>query len=362
MKTINDVDKIIQKYERIKDSRLKRLLDFHNGNFPYLIAIDKPCSFYTNCRTIEDSFRSNLQDFEDALELSSDSLPFLEPWFGTGSYAQAFGSPYFWRDNESPACHYKYKKINEVADITKPTVKQGEIFKLIIDAISYFRNQTNSKLPICISDTQSAHDTATLILDAVEVFEASYTNPDILHSFLAKINQLIIEFTRLQFLAIGNCLAVPGHIMASSYVGGNGFSISDDNLAVSSPQVSEKFLIPYDELLGNEFGGLAIHSCGNWTHAMPLVSKMKSVKMIDCAISPEVDPNPNTPELVKKIFKNTNIIVQVRIGQNVDQEIKFVERVWDKDVRLVVKIAGDANNSLHQYQLVDSCLKNMYKL
>ncbi len=43
--------------------------------------------------------------------------------------------------------------------------------------------------------------------------------------------------------------------------------------------------LPPDDQIGAAFGGVAIHSCGNWGHTMPLVAKMKNLYMIDCTIS-----------------------------------------------------------------------------
>ncbi len=357
---MNDIKKVIDKYKRVEQKRLPGVIDFHNGDRPYLVCVSGPATFYTQCNTIEQSFNANINDFNIALDFSSDTIPYLEPWFGTGTYAQAFGSEYLWREGESPACHYKYHNIEEVRDIVKPDIKDGHIFKMVLDAIAYFRDKTQSSLPMCITDTQSAHDSATLILDAVEVFTASYSDPELLHGFLDKINRLIVEFTHAQIDALGECLVKPGHIMSATANVLKGISISDDNLAVGSPMVNEKFMLPYDDKLGETFGGVAIHSCGNWAHTMPIIARSPFVNMIDCAISPDIDPNPNDPALVREAFKGTNKIVQVRIGGDVDENIEYVKQICDKDIRLVVRVSGNVDKNQSQYDTVNSFLKKFY--
>ena len=47
--------------------------------------------------------------------------------------------------------------------------------------------------------------------------------------------------------------------------------------------------------IAREFGGLAIHSCGTWTHTMPLLAKFDKIYMFDCAVDRYGDPNPNMP-------------------------------------------------------------------
>lgn len=357
--TISAISEVVDKYEKIKARRIGKIEDFQSGKRPYLVSMTGSSTFYHNCNSIEDSFNANIADFENALDIPSDTLPHLEPWFGTGVYAEAFGCEYFWRQDESPAVRYAYKTLDEVKQIKKPSWRDGTIFKMVLDAIAMFKDRTEGRLPIALTDTQSAHDTATLILDATEVFVASYSDPETLRHFLGVINSLIIEFSRVQAERIGDCLALPGHIMSCSAVKGKGISISDDNLAVASPKVNEEFLLPYDDQLGEAFGGVAIHSCGNWGHSMNLVAKMKNIMMIDCAIA--ADPNPTLPEAIRDSFEKTNIIVQVRVGAEVEKIIGLLDRLWSADLRLIVRMTtAEAGQEERQYTIVNDFLREKY--
>jgi len=238
-----DVDRIIDTYEALRERRLPGILEFLAGRRPYLIHLTAPCEIYANCNSIRECFENGLADLAAALEVCCDCLPFLEPWFGTGAYAEAFGCEYLWREGESPACHYAWHKIEELRDVRKPDPSEGSILRMVLEAIEYFKERTKGRLPICLTDTQSPHDTATLILDAVEVFTAGYTEPETLGRFLQAITDLIIEFSRQQARALGDCLVLPGHIISSSVRQGSGISVSDDNLAVVSPAVAEQFLL-----------------------------------------------------------------------------------------------------------------------
>src|SRR3989339_1433084 len=134
---------IIDKYKRVRDQRLPAILNFQNGKRPFLIYVQYPKTSYVKCSSVEDSFQSNMADFNFSLNNPSHMLPYLEPWFGTGAYASAFGCEYVWRDNESPACHYAYKKIEQIAHIQKPDVNSSPILRMILDAIRYFRDKTS---------------------------------------------------------------------------------------------------------------------------------------------------------------------------------------------------------------------------
>lgn len=142
-----DMQLIIDKYEKAKEQWFARIMDFREGKRPFLVCIASPYTFYDNCNTVEDCFSANMYDFDKALDYPSDILPYLETWFGTGAYADAFGSKYEWHKGRSPACHYAYHKLDEIKDIRKPNIADGRIFKMILEAIEYFKDKTDGRLP-----------------------------------------------------------------------------------------------------------------------------------------------------------------------------------------------------------------------
>lgn len=355
-----EIAKVIDKYERAYENRIAKLEAFDAGLQPWLVSVVGSSTFYKNCHTVDESLNANLADFEKSLDIASDTLPFLEPWFGTGAYAEAFGCEYVWREGECPATRYAYKTLDEVRDLEKPRIKDGKIFTMVLDAIELFRTCTKGRLPMIMTDTQSAHDTATLILDAAEVFVASYSEPESLAKFLGIINELIADFSQAQIDAIGDSIARPGHIMSCTRTNGWGISISDDNLAVASPDVNSRFLLPYDEELGERFGGLAIHSCGNWGHTMPLVAGLKNIRMIDCALTKQADPNPNIPEVIRDNFRGSGITVQVRVGSDAEAALSQLERIWVPDLKLIVMLSGMEGQAERQYSLVNDFLMRKY--
>jgi len=309
----------------------------------------------------EKSFKGNIDAFSKNLEAVSDHLPYLEPWFGTGVYANAFGCEYVWREGEAPATHYKYHSIYDVKDIRMPLVKNSEIMQLVLNTISYFKEKTSGMLPIALTDTQSSFDTATLVLDASEVFIACYTEPEIIKHFMTCINDLIIEFSKMQQDLIGKNVAKPGHIMVSDPTL-SGISISDDNLAVSSPNINEIFPLPLDQKLADAFGGLAIHSCGNWVETMKLVRNMKNVNVIDFALDSSCDPNPNKPEDVRDAFSGSSIVLKARFGTKEMDNI--LNKLFDKSLRIIVEICGtkDINEKEKAYNQVKEKLISLYNI
>ena len=70
------------------------------------------------CNSIEEIYQNNIAYVDDKLQLDwTDDLPFLEPWIGTGVFANAFGCQYHFRDDNAPHVRYRYHKIEELRDV-----------------------------------------------------------------------------------------------------------------------------------------------------------------------------------------------------------------------------------------------------
>jgi len=354
-----DVKKVVDRYADQRAIREPRAASFFNGTRPYLIFQAPPNDWRS--RTPEQSFIENFNNISAALDVPSDHLPVMEPWFGTGVYANMYGCPYVWRENEAPAVHYKYHSVDEIRNITKPRWQDSEIARLVLDAIRYFKSKTGDAIPIALTDTQSASDTATLVLDASEVFAGCLLEPEAIMRFMRTINELVIEFSSVQMELIGDALAMPGHIMLNNK-GFKGISISDDNLAVASPKVNASFNLPLDEAIGHALGGIAIHSCGPWARSMPMLKdKSSTCVAIDCAIDNSCDPNPNAPEAVRDALAGLGIHAHVRLTCVTDKMLETVKRVLHPDLKLIVHPAFiDLPTAERNYEALDSLLSEFY--
>ena len=335
-----EIQILVEKFEHFRESRQPVIESFNRGERPFLV-VASPISYdaFFKCNSVEESFESNIRDFSINIEQPSDSLPFLEPWFGVGAYAEAFGAEYVWSPDTAPQSHPRWKSYDEHILLSDVDPYNARILKMILKGIRVLKERTGERLPIAVTDTQSAHDTATLLIDTCSVLEACYTNPDHLKSTLERINRLIIDFTRIQMEEIGPELLVrPGHIMSNSLAGGPWISVSDDNLIMNSADVNREFLLPYTDEIGRQFGGVAVHSCGNWAHTMPVLREFEHIRMIDCALEGESDPSPNKPEKVRDALTGTGIIVQARVGEDMEQADEVIRRLFSPGLRLILKI------------------------
>jgi hypothetical protein len=154
----------------------------------------------------------------------------------------------------------------------------------------------------------------------------------------------------------------PGHMMPS-IVGGTGISISDDKLAVSSPQVNRRLALPMNAQLAAQFDGLAIHSCGVWAHTMAMLSEFPKITAIECAVAHgrhDSEPNPNPPAAVRQAIVDSSIIVKARLPTDFEQAMAALDDLAAPHLRLVVEIGYSAEHVERNYRCITEKLEKIY--
>jgi uroporphyrinogen-III decarboxylase len=304
-----------------------------------VLMLEKAGSDYTKCRTPQESLACQLDAITRQMDIGGDHVPFLEPWFGVGVYANAFGAEYVWVENESPQTHYVVFDEKQAASLAPADVASAPAMRLVLDAIRYFLTETRGAIPIACTDTQSPFDTATLLWETSNFFTSIYTAPEIVHGLLSRITDVVEQFTRQQLALIGDAAARPGHIMASAS-GARGLSISDDNIVMVGPDEYEAVAVPYNNRLSRAFGGLAVHSCGNYERQLTALVKTEGLMVIDGAFSAALDPTPNTNlELFRDTLAGTGIILHARAHLDWPEVLK---RLYHPDLRLILSVPPPA--------------------
>jgi hypothetical protein len=334
-----DLEELSGLYLQRREEREPRLRRFWAGQTRSLVIQRPAYHLWGQCNTVEEVCGNNLRHMESWLTLPwTDELPHMQPWFGTGVYASAFGCRYLWRQGEAPDSHVRYHSMEEVRGITVPDWRQSPVMGMVLECIDRLREITRDRFPIALTDTQSPFDTATLVLDTSEFFTACYVEEETAAGLMAAVTALILDFSRVQALRIGEeRVSRPGHVMPS-LPGLGGITLSDDNLAVSSPAINERFSLRFNARIAEAMGGVALHSCGVWDHTMRLLPG-RGVVAVDCSVSPRWDPTPMTPEMVRAALSGTGIAVKARCGGTAEEIRRAVKALAGPDMRLILDIA-----------------------
>jgi len=290
--------------------------------------------FSYGCKDMKKSLQWQLGALAKSMKFKTDVPNFLEPWYGIGTVAGAFGGDYTWKENQAPAVRPRFKSVSDALAYSTISVAQSPIGQRTLDMIDYFIEKTDGWLPMSLTDTQSPLDIAGNIVDMNGFFLDMVDRPDEVKRLLNRLVDLLVDFTRVQISYIGQALVWPGHGFASCRCF-EGLGMSDDNALLISQSAYGGFGAPATSAAGVPFGGSAFHCCSNWSNKIEQVMQIRGLKMVDGAFSTAADPSPNPPKPFAA-FANTGIVVNARIVGGLQTIVDVVRRLWKPGMKLIV--------------------------
>jgi len=214
-----------------------------------------------------------------------DFVPHLQPQMGVGVFASALGCRVAFPPDQMPWTHFVIRAgepAEKVYEIPSPGVRDGLLGE-ILDFAEYFDRKAGYKFPIAVTDVQGPIDTAYLVWDSCDFMVAMYEHPREVHHLMRLCTDLLIRFIREMRSRVREF--VPAHFPPVYLPDGMGLCVSEDALAVLSARTYEEFSLPYINELSEEFGGILIHSCGNFQHQLGVLKKVRGLRGINFGVS-----------------------------------------------------------------------------
>ena len=323
-----------EEYSSELNKRCKLFLEAKSGVLVYRRMRVADCFSY-GCRDMKFSLENQLGALQKSMHFKADVPNFLEPWYGIGTVVSAYGSEYIWEKGHAPALKSNFSTLDEVLNYRTVPVSQTSIGKQTLQMIEYFVEKTQGRIPISLTDTQSPLNMSGHLLPLDQFFMSFLTEPEKVIQLFDRIADLSIEFNNEQLKLTGQSLVYPGHGFASS-TEWKGLGMSDDNILMISPEQYMDIASPSVIKICNHLGGVAFHSCGDWSGWIDAVKNMKGLLMVDAALSPETDPGATDNLEAFHQFANTGIVVNARIVGDVDTIKTQLRRLWIPGMKLIV--------------------------
>jgi uroporphyrinogen-III decarboxylase len=233
----------------------------------------------------ETSLKYQIDVIKSRSFIDDDYIPSLFPGLRQGAIPTAFGCEEVLEGDHFWCKPLMIKETKDIYKLKKPQFNKVGGTRLFLERIKYFRKKTKGQLPIHICDMQGPLDVASAIWGYQQFLTALYDYPDEVHFLLNLATESIIEFIRLQMEAAAGDI-IPMHCWAVVWMPiGKGISISEDLAPILSPELYKEFGIPYHEKIAQEFGGVFIHSCGNFSHNLDNLKNTKGLIGMNFSIS-----------------------------------------------------------------------------
>ena len=249
-----------------------------------LFSVEGTDTVRTRLQDPKKFLRAQLEEIEGQIAFRGDFVPALTPTVGVVTIPSAFGCEVVWFENDFPAVRPLINSLDEIDKIEHlemPGLRDGELGRLL-DYTAYFRQETDGQFPIRVTDIQGPLDNASLVMGHNNFLLAIMIYPEQVHRLLQMITDLTIDFVHKQRELAADF--VPS-LMQPWLPDGWGISISNDDSVMISSQHMEEFGLPYFNQLSDAFGGLFLHSCGNWLHQFPTIDKIRNLRGLEFGAS-----------------------------------------------------------------------------
>jgi hypothetical protein len=223
--------------------------------------------------------------WRQAMDVGDDFVPHIQAQQGVTVFASAFGCEVEFLDQTMPWAHPVIGPDDppeKAYELPVPAVTDGQL-GTILEWGDYFVERTEGRYALALTDLQGPLDSAYLVWEPSAFMVAMRTNPREAHHLMRLMTDLIIRFVReqrsrvLEFMPCGN----PPVWLPD----GRGIGVNDDCLTVLSPALWEEFALPYLNELSEEFGGVFVHSCGNFLHQLDNLEKVHNLRGLNFGVS-----------------------------------------------------------------------------
>lgn len=308
--------------------------------------------FYDKCRDYKESLALQLGALQTSMKYKADVANFLEPWYGIGYIAAAFGAEYDWLPGQAPSVKPMFHSVEELLKAERKPIADTETGKHILNMEEYFLDKTKGKLPISFCDVQSPLNMLSYLLPITDLFIEVYDDPEGLAEAANLVGDLLLEFLAKQKSLLGDCLALPGHGFASSRLF-KGIGMSNDNSIMLRDEDYLDIFAPADKKIGEKMDGYVYHSCGNWGKKIQMVQSIKGIVCADGAFSIETDPDPNDPEQFAAEFAGKGIILNARAVGNIENTANIFKKLMVKNQKVIaVTYCKDPEEQAALYDLL----------
>ena len=224
----------------------------------------------------------------------NDWPPSINTYCTVVMVAEAFGCGIVWPDDDAPWTTPAITDISQVWSLKPMPMDEAPQIRRTAEWIDYAQRKLGAKVPINTMDLQTPLSVATHVMDSTELLTACLTHPREVHHLCDMITEFSIEMMHRHLRQMEH----PG------YPGRNFPSISDDvgicladdtPLIMLSPELYRQFALPYNNRISEAFGGVHIHSCGDYRHNLDNLLDITNVRSIQLHAGPNEFPLPETP-------------------------------------------------------------------
>jgi len=272
--------------------------------------------------------------------LRDDMLPFLDVYTGTEIFAEAFGCPVYYADDNMPFALPLVTTAAEADALRIPEVSHSSVTYLF-DIADELRRRAGPRALVRLVDIQSPMDIAALIWEKSSFYPALIEAPSAVQALAGKVKAFLVAFLDEWMGRYG-----PAYIAHyPEYYMPGGLTLSEDEVGAVSKRVYQELFHPELVELSRCYGGIGVHCCAHARHQWDGFAEIPGLRLINLVQPEEVlreayerfvripqmhswcgDGEPWTwPE---QYPDGARVVMRVPAGTR-DEALRLSERMWE---------------------------------
>jgi hypothetical protein len=310
-------------------------------------------NYYDDNHTPEERLRVLLDEFIARGRMNDDFIPSFFPGCKQSTIPNMFGAQEVVHGKDYTVDRL-IQNIEDIDQLTAASIRKGSIAHSWLEMQQYLVDETEGRVPVHVTDMQGPADVCGQLLGYEDFFMSAYTHPELFHKLMEAVTNAFIMFWQKQKDLLGD-LFIGTHLFGWDWVPDNcGASLSADSLVMISPAYYEEFYKPYLVRVGEAFGGLSVHSCGDFSGVMKNLCATPFLKavnagqmtvrdMLKAGMSNEFviiaravpDEIPALSELARK--SNLKLDLSIAIWPS-DNPLSMSSKEWDDLIKIENRI------------------------
>jgi len=209
----------------------------------------------------------------------SDWPPFIDTYCTVPMVPEAFGCEVLFREGFAATALPALRDVAGVWSLKPRRPEDTPTVRRMFEWTDYAQRKLGTDVPFWTADIQSPFSVAAQIVQGDQLLLACLTDPKAVHHLCRMVTDFTIEMMR-RHIAQMEHPGYPGRNFPS--ISENiGICIADDTpLIMLSPAMYREFAFPYNAEIARAFGGVHIHSCGDYRHNLDNLGALPGIRSI----------------------------------------------------------------------------------
>jgi hypothetical protein len=215
--------------------------------------------------------------------LEDDALPFLDTYTGTEVFAESFGCPVHYPENDMPFALPVVHSAEEAEALPIPGL-DAPAMQVLFEIGDALRRRAGGQRLVRLLDMQTPMDVAALIWDKATFYPAMIEKPEAVKLLAGKVKTFQVRLLDAWFERYGKEFMAhyPDYYMPC------GLTFSEDEVGAVSGKMFNEFFLPEVVELAEHFGPLGMHCCAHARHQWENFKKIPNLALLNFVQPPEV--------------------------------------------------------------------------